>query len=65
MKVVKVVSKSGSNRMQVITDEGTTKHIEKVGSNWMYLHGKKFNEHKEIVKDIRIITFKKGESKWG
>lgn len=48
MKIVKVISKSGNNKMEVITDEGTTKHIVKTGSNWVYFVGNIKNEHGDI-----------------
>ena len=57
MKVVKVISKSGNSKMEVVTDEGTTKHIVRNGSVWNYLHGTKVNEFgdvKTIYKPIEV-----------
>jgi hypothetical protein len=55
MKIVKVISKTGDKKMQVITDEGTTKHIQKVGSKWMAFIGNKVNEHGDISKVFKPI----------
>ena len=57
MKVVKVISKSGNSKMEVVTDEGTTKHIERKGSVWNYLHGvlvDEFGTERTIYKPIEV-----------
>ena len=62
MKVVKVISKSGKDRMEVITDEGSTKHIQKNGKLWMYFHGVKIKDSGDIVPIYNSIELKKGGS---
>jgi hypothetical protein len=62
MNVVKVISRSGDNRAEVITDEGTTKHIRREGpfSDWKYLHSKKFDEAGQLRSIYKTINWKKG-----
>ena len=58
MKAVKIISQSNDGgSMQVITDEGTTKHIKRNGSSWMYLDSMKVldnGEERPVFKEIKM-----------
>tara|TARA_Y100000310_G_scaffold87711_1_gene84564 strand:- start:8503 stop:8664 length:162 start_codon:yes stop_codon:yes gene_type:complete len=53
MKILKVTSKSGNDKMQVITTAYETKHIRKRGDVWYYLAGYKANDE-PIYKPIIV-----------
>jgi hypothetical protein len=58
MKIINTISKSkDGNSMEVITDDGVTRHLKKSGSVWKYLYKLETTEDgnvKEIFKTLEV-----------